>query len=116
MARHHTTARAFEMLVAASQQTNLKLVHVARWLIAEHEHSPGTHHRPLGRRLVRGVPRCVLAAFFNCLSDFFCRLKAVRRLSSRRATARSTFCAAATLAVGGVCADVLRLAAGLLEF
>jgi GAF domain-containing protein len=35
MARHHTTAaRAFDMLVAASQQTNLKLVHVARWLIA----------------------------------------------------------------------------------
>jgi hypothetical protein len=61
------------------------------------------------------VPRCVLAAFFNCLSVFFCRLRAARSLSSRRATARSTFCAAATLAAGGVCADVLRLAAGLLE-
>src|ERR1700744_4327139 len=60
------------------------------------------------------VPRCVLAAFFNCLSVFFCRLRAARSLSSRRATARSTFCAAATLAAGGVCADVLRLAAGLL--
>jgi hypothetical protein len=62
------------------------------------------------------VPRCVLAAFFNCLSDFFCRPKAARSLSSRRATARSTFCAAATLAAaGGVCADALRLALGLLE-
>jgi hypothetical protein len=61
------------------------------------------------------VPRCDFESFFNCLSAFFCRLKAARRLSSRRAIVRSTFCAAATLPAGGVCADELRFAAGLFE-
>jgi hypothetical protein len=48
------------------------------------------------------VPRCSLSVFFSCLSDFLCRLTALRRVSSRRSTVSSTFCAAATLAVGGV--------------
>jgi len=32
-----TGLHAFNMLVQASKETNIKLVDVARWLIAEHE-------------------------------------------------------------------------------
>lgn len=63
--------------------------------------------------------RCAVSAFLTRLSVFFCRFSAVRILSSRRSTARSTFCAAATLAAGGVAEDRLppapRLAAAGLE-
>ncbi|HEX5252420.1 MAG TPA: ANTAR domain-containing protein [Mycobacterium sp.] len=49
MVRHRTTAvRAFDMLVAASQQTNLKLVDVAHWLIAENEHSAQRRSTAIG--------------------------------------------------------------------
>lgn len=55
------------------------------------------------------VPRCPLSVFFSCLSDFLFRFTALRRVSSRRSTARNTFCAAVTLAAGEV-ADRLPLA------
>jgi hypothetical protein len=40
-----TGIQAFNLLIAASQETNIKLVDVARWLVAEHEsHSEATPH------------------------------------------------------------------------
>jgi len=40
-----TGIQAFNLLITASQQTNMKLVDVARWLVAEHEsHSEATPH------------------------------------------------------------------------
>jgi hypothetical protein len=35
---HLTGLQAFNMLVQASKETNIKLVEVARWLVEEHEH------------------------------------------------------------------------------
>jgi Domain of unknown function (DUF4442) len=55
------------------------------------------------------VSRCPLSVFFSCLSDFLFRFTALRRVSSRRSTARNTFCAAVALAAGEV-ADRLPLA------
>lgn len=49
MERNHTTAtRAFDMLVAASQQTNLKLIDVARRLVDQHEPHPTVGRPPSG--------------------------------------------------------------------
>ncbi len=42
MAQHNITARrAFDLLVRASQDANIKLTEVASWLIAEHENPEG---------------------------------------------------------------------------
>lgn len=46
MARENITgSRAFDLLVRASQDANIKLTEVATWLIHEHEHPDG-QHRP----------------------------------------------------------------------
>ncbi len=47
----------------------------------------------------------VSVALFSAFNVFLCRLSAVRSEFSRRSTVRRTFCAAATLAAGGVSAD-----------
>jgi hypothetical protein len=38
-----TGIEAFNLLISASQQTNIKLVDIARWLVAEHESGLGHH-------------------------------------------------------------------------
>lgn len=46
MARENITShRAFDMLIRASQESNIKLTNVAAWLVNEHER-PGNEHRP----------------------------------------------------------------------
>ena len=51
------------------------------------------------------VSRWLAALSFSAFNVFLCRLSAVRSEFSRRSTVHRTFCAAATLAAGGVSAD-----------
>lgn len=47
MALHNVTSqRAFDLLVRASQESNIKLTDVATWLVNEHDQPAGDGHRP----------------------------------------------------------------------